>query len=87
VRGHSAARTHRHSASLRYRTKRPASSARDAESDAGCFVPADWRYSHANVTGMSAAFMESEMGPDVALHDKATIKCFADHLAYIDQRM
>jgi 3-isopropylmalate/(R)-2-methylmalate dehydratase large subunit len=39
------------------------------------------------VTGMSAAFMESEMGPDVALHDKATIKCFADHLAYIDQRM
>jgi 3-isopropylmalate/(R)-2-methylmalate dehydratase large subunit len=69
------------------RAKRPASSAQDAGSGAGCFVPADWRYSHDYVTGMSAAFMESEMGPDVALHDKATIKCFADHLVYIDQSM
>jgi 3-isopropylmalate/(R)-2-methylmalate dehydratase large subunit len=69
------------------RAKRPASSAQDTGADAGCFVPADWRYSHDYVTGMSAAFMESAMGPEVALHDKATIKCFADHLVYIDQSM
>lgn len=51
------------------------------------FVRADWRYSHDYVTGMCAAFMESTMGQDVALHDVATIKCFADHLVYVPQTM
>ena len=67
--------------------KRPIWRAQRDTSGAGSFVRADWRYSHDYVTGMSAAFMENAMGPDVALHDKPTIKCFADHLVYIGQNM
>lgn len=51
------------------------------------FADANWRYSHDYVTGMCAAFMASEMGRDVALHDVASIKCFADHLVYVEQTM
>lgn len=51
------------------------------------FADANWRYSHDYVTGMCAAFMKSEMGPEVALHDVGSIKCFADHLVYVEQTM
>jgi 3-isopropylmalate/(R)-2-methylmalate dehydratase large subunit len=67
--------------------QRPLGQTQDTQSGAGTFVQADWRYTHDYVTGMSAAFMEGAMGPNVTLHDKATIKCFADHLVYIGQSM
>lgn len=51
------------------------------------FAKANWRYSHDYVTGMCAAFMASEMGCDVGLHDVSSIKCFADHLVYVEQTM
>lgn len=65
----------------------PSTGAPAADPDAQVFVRADWRYSHDYVTGMSAAFMESACGPDQPLHDTASIKCFADHLVYIEQSM
>lgn len=51
------------------------------------FVRANWRYSHDYVTGMCAAFMQGAMGPEMALHDVDSIKCFADHLVYVEQTM
>lgn len=67
--------------------RRPVSGQPANAAEDGVFVDVDWRYSHDYVTGMSAAFLERAMGPDVQLKDRDSIKCFADHLVYIEQSM
>ena len=51
------------------------------------FARTDWRYAHEYVSPMSISFLEREMGKDVALHDKASMVFFADHLSFIHRSM
>ena len=51
------------------------------------FARTDWRYAHEYVSPMSISFLEREMGKDVALHDKASMVFFADHLPFIHRSM
>src|SRR5947209_15902526 len=49
---------------------------------AGAFVRADWRFIHEYFTGMCAAILHGTFGRPVAMHDRATIVAFEDHLSY-----
>lgn len=51
------------------------------------FVRADWRYAHEYVAPMSIAFLERDMGRDVALHDRDSMVFFSDHLTFIHRSM
>lgn len=51
------------------------------------FATADWRYAHEYVTPMCVSFLEREMGDQIALHDRASIVCFGDHLPFIHRSM
>ena len=51
------------------------------------FARADWRYAHEYVSPMSIRALEREMDDKVALHDAASIVCFADHLTFIHRSM
>ena len=51
------------------------------------FVKADWRYAHEYVTPMCISFLGREMGDQIALHDRASIVCFGDHLPFIHLSM
>ncbi|WP_028220364.1 aconitase family protein [Paraburkholderia oxyphila] len=49
---------------------------------AGAFVRADWRFIHEYYTGMAAHMLHATFGRPLALHDRATILAFEDHLSY-----
>lgn len=52
------------------------------------FARADWRYVHEYVSPMCISFLEREMGAGkIALHDRASIVCFGDHLPFIHRSM
>ena len=52
------------------------------------FARADWRYAHEYVSPMCISFLEREMGGGaIALHDRASIVCFGDHLPFIHRSM
>jgi 3-isopropylmalate/(R)-2-methylmalate dehydratase large subunit len=49
----------------------------------GGFVRADYRFIHEYYTGMCAHLLEAAFGGRLALHDKASIITFEDHLSYV----
>ena len=52
--------------------------------DAG-FTRVDLRFSHEYVTPMASIFYEQFVGKDVPVNDPGTIKCFRDHLTFLDE--
>ena len=52
--------------------------------DAG-FAQADLRFSHEYVTPMASIFYEKLVGRDVPVNDPDSIKCFRDHLTFLDE--
>lgn len=51
------------------------------------FARASWRYAHEYNSPLGIAALERAMGPEVSLHDTATIVCFSDHLTFIHRSM
>ena len=47
------------------------------------FVCADRRFIHEIYTGMCAHLLDQHFGPDVRLHDPASIVCFEDHMSLV----
>ena len=47
------------------------------------FVTTDLRFIHEYYTGMVDHLLTSRHGPDVRLHDPASIVCYEDHLSYV----
>lgn len=62
----------------------PATPGAPAQGD-GCFVRADWRFIHEYYTGMAAHLLDTSLGPDLALHDPASIVVFEDHTSYVGE--
>lgn len=51
----------------------------------GCFLRADRRFIHEYYTGMAAHMLDAAIGPQLRLHDPASIVVFEDHSSYMDE--
>jgi 3-isopropylmalate/(R)-2-methylmalate dehydratase large subunit len=53
----------------------------------GCFVQADWRFSHEYVTPMAASFLHKALGAEAKVKDPASVLAFRDHLTFLHHSM